>query len=390
MASSDIKKQRSSSTWGRPLFDYSAAWVTWLLAILNITFALLVGRGFSTNTQTSLYYWSIACGLAALSFLLYLLQGKQLRIVDTENKQIQSAIRQQQKELTRSLQDMPPANAYRTYIMTYLDVLDSLRFVQEEKSKDPAALVKSYERMIRGCLTGVARLFADFKHRGVSLSASANFAYFIHHKDWERDHTLRARIEEKIRFVSEKHAPLRGLQGVLHIDPKLSAYTSPHTEEGDDHEPNHKLSDKEMYLPVIETTHYSDNEVRTRTIPIAPQAFYLGKFFVSRISELCSKDYLQTLNILPSLSEEIRKHFSQEAQNDMGSVLSLRLVWNTRAENEEKRISLGVLTIYTESDSQFDGHMVESYIDMIQPLLELQKEILVELLKQKVAAGKPE
>lgn len=74
----------------------------------------------------------------------------------------------------------------------------------------------------------------------------------------------------------------------------------------------------------------------------------------------------------------------------MGSVLSLRLVWNTRAENKEKRISLGVLTIYTESDSQFDGHMVESYIDMIQPLLELQKEILVELLKQKVAAGKPE
>lgn len=390
MASSDEKNQLSASKWGDPLFDYSAAWVTWFIAILNIMFALLVGRGVNTDTQPSLYYWSFVCGLAVLSFLLYLLQGKQLRIADIENKQIQFAIRQQQKELTRSLQDMPPANAYRTYIMTYLYVLDSLRLAQESKNEDPAALVKRYERMIRGCLTGVARLFADFKHRGVSLSASANFAYLVHHKDWERDQTLRDRVEEKIRFVSEKHAPLRGLHGALHIDPELSAYTSPHEEEGDDHEPNHKLLDKEMYLPIIETTHYNDSEVRARTIPIAPQAFYLGKFFVSRISELCSEEYLQTLDILPSLSKEICEHFSQEAQNDMGSVLSLRLVWNTRAKSKEKRVTLGVLTIYTESDSQFDRHMVESYIDMIQPLLELQMEILVELVKQKGAAGKPE
>lgn len=70
----------------------------------------------------------------------------------------------------------------------------------------------------------------------------------------------------------------------------------------------------------------------------------------------------------------------------IGSAAAYRLLWEVQSSEGEPLDAsqfpkLGVLTIFTESPADMDGSVVSAYWDLVRPILELQKEMLLTIVE---------
>jgi Skp family chaperone for outer membrane proteins len=314
----------------------------------------------------------------------------------TELNERQGELTKSQKELTAIIKTMPPAHALSTFTESYRHTLFQWRFrpkVNSDSSREEKDIaIRFLEKNIRFSLNAVAQLFLHYEHKPLDTKCSAHLTEYIPisdvvgdpQREKEGDKALERRIRAGIRFIDDKRYPFQGLKGVLHINPALSSYAEPKIKEGNIGAPDPKLT-AEMFLPVPDCDDEKDDSPRSRALPIAPRAFRFGQVVYEDVQSQISKDASHNWNVTQNVVQEVLNYVDGAENGKIGSAAGYRLLWEVQSDEGERADPsnwprIGVLTIFTESRAKMDESGVSAYFDLVRPILELQKEMLLTIV----------
>lgn len=315
------------------------------------------------------------------------LNEKQEAIAQTqaELNKLQRTSNKRQKELEKVLKTMPPAHTLSNLVEKYRYIHFWLRNRQPVDSGASPETIRAarddLDEMFRLSLHSIANLYIDYDHLPVGTKCSANFATFIPMGELtlEKNKGLKDYVAERIRFVEHPNDPLFGLEGVLQFTPQLSAFAKDRMDDGHRYAQDPNFSE-EFFLPVpieddMENGHY-------KSLPIAPLAYRVGLVNVPDIRSRLSRKALRSLNVNRRVIDEVTEFLRKDEYGRLGSGLGIRLLLDDLIDDLGKDkdpanlLVLGVITIVTESPANLEGRALQSYIDLIRPILELQKDLL--------------
>jgi hypothetical protein len=363
------------------------------------TFAM--AYGFSEYkfdfTEAAIRYWLVVLALVFVSIGLQVMREKALKrktdLAEEKYLDAQRSLIAKTNNLDRVLRTMPPPHALSTFTESYKATLFQWRFRKVADRNSPQAkkdeAIAFYERTIRFSLNAVAQLFLHYEHKPLDTKCSAHLSRFVTMRDLRKNKALRDRVKREILFVDDRRRPLQGLKGILHIDPALSTYAAPGMETQDKKEvgaeQDPKLTD-DLFLPVPDCDDEDPNSPRSRAIPIAPRAFQFGQVIYDRVRDQITKDASENWNVTPKVIDEVLAYIEGQGQGDIGSAVAFRLLWEYQGKEGEspdlsKFAKLGVLTIMTEAQANMSEDVVDAYYDLIRPIVELQKELLLAIME---------
>lgn len=383
-------------TYGETCFDYSRdRWVGFIyvsgLAVTLIV-ALILG---SEERQQSWYWPSIAAMVVVVSMGLQILRERALsdrtQEAERESARIQAEYADKQKELSERQQDlvkllktMPPSQSLDSLTESYETVLSVWRTFLKDPSiaaEDPKRVLGQCEQAIRICLNAIARLYLKYEYKPLDCRCTAHFAEFIPLEDIEASPALKSRVLACIRFVDYPDDPLHNLIGVLWVRPELSGFAEPGNEDSWDRDFNLK---RDLCLPLPKGPFF-DRRGRTRSLPIAPQAFELGMVAIPDIGEEGIEP--DKLNVSPTVLDDVKEYLSGDEDGRLGSVIGYRLLWAGTSVEAAKDgddgygdIRLGVLTLFTDAPNSKDGSTIDAFFKILRPLIELKKEFIVAMM----------
>lgn len=378
--------------------DYSGEGAVFAVAILGtlstIAMANAIGRyGFELQTEIALQAWGVVLGLivASIGFQVLREQALQQRMeqAERESKQAQDDLAEKQKDLIKLLKTMPPAHALSTFTESYRSTLFQWRYRptpdQDSSREDKDLAIAFLEKNIRASLNAIAQLFLHYEHKPLDTKCSAHLAEYIDISDIEEDKALEARVIEGIRFVDDLRDPFRGLHGVLHVNPKLSSFAEPQLSAIRAGDPDPKLTE-EMFLPVPDCDDEPEDSTRSRALPIGPRAFRFGAAVYEDVNNQITREASKNWNTTQKVIQEVLEYVDGSEHGRIGSAAAYRLLWEVQSSEGEPLDAsqfpkLGVLTIFTESPADMDGSVVSAYWDLVRPILELQKEMLLTIVE---------
>lgn len=389
----------------RPAFDYSKSATTGFIAVFGTFTTISMAYGFSNigidSTEDSLRYWVFGVGslvLISIGFQVLREQALARRTKKAEAKaqkaqrdlsKKQQAVKTQTENLTTLLKSMPPAQALSTFTESFHSILFNWRFRPRLASnatpleKDLA--IDFFQENIRYSLNAIAQLLIHYEHKPLDTECSAYLSEYVSLKDVENDSDFEERVKQKIRFVDDRNNPFRGLTGVLHVNPAMSARAKRGQPEESAGSPDPQITD-EFFLPVADCTDEDEKALSSRAIPIGPRAFRFGQTLYESVPSEITQSEAWRWNVTPKVAKEIVDYFEGLEHGRAGSAVAQRLDWQVQSDEGKKADPsewprMGVVTILTELPTDLDNSVISAYWDLVQPIVELQKDMLLEIVK---------
>lgn len=388
----------------RPEFTAGLHWLKVICLVVSaIGFQVLREKAIKERTDTAEqnlkriqddYYQKqaeIAEKQTELNKLTWALSERQKELTENQSDLIQS-----QRELVKIIKTMPPAHALSTFTESFRYTLFQYRYRQriDENSTevDVENAIAYLQQTIRFSLNAVAQLFLHYEHKPLDTKCSAHLALFIDKADIlgdperniEKNEQLAERVRKGIRFVDDRKDPLRGLDGVLHVDPALSACAEPRMDPKRVSAPDPKLVN-EVFLPIPNCDNEHPDSPRSRSIPIAPRAFRFGQVIYDNVATKITRDASKNWNVTQDVIDEVESYFQGTEHGPIGSAVGYRLLWEVQGEEGEradpsKFPKLGVLTIFTATPANIDESVLNAYWELVRPILELQKQMILAIV----------
>lgn len=386
----------SNSKNRQPLGVYSGTAPVACIAFFGTITTFGMAYGFSTYsfdfTSEAIRHWGVVLCLVLISIGLQVLREQALEDrtekAEEESKRAQEDLASKQQDLISLLKTMPPAHALSTFTESYKATLFQWRFRPVTDSSSSTAekekAIEFIQRNIRFSLNAAAQLFLHYEHKPLNTKCSAHLTEYITVNDITDSPQLMARVKAGIRFIDDDRDPLRGLKGVLHVDPAMSAFAKPGMEQSDAREPDPKLKE-EIFLPVADCDDEDPDSTRSRAIPIAPRAFRFGQVIYKDVEYQITHEASKNWNVTQNVIDKVLEYVAGTEHGRIGSAAAYRLLWEYQSrEGERVDLSqfaeLGVLTIFTETPANMSEDVVSAYWDLVRPIIELQKEQLLAIM----------
>lgn len=351
--------------------------------------------GFSTigikSTDESLRYWLGGVApmvLISIGFQVLREQALAKRTREAQRKaqkaqrdlsRKQQAVKIQTENLTNLLKSMPPAQALSTFTESFHSILFNWRFRPRLDSnatpleKDLA--IDFFQKNIRYSLNAIAQLLIHYEHKPLDTECSAYLSEYVSLKDLEKNPAFETRVRNGIRFVDDRNDPFRGLTGVLHVNPKMSARAKRGQPEESAGSPDPQITD-EFFLPVADCSDEDEKALSSRAIPIGPRAFRFGQTLYESVPSEITQTEAWRWNVTPKVAKEIVDYFEGLEHGRAGSAVAQRLDWQVQSDEGKADPSewprMGVVTILTELPTDLDNSVISAYWDLVQPIVELQ------------------
>jgi len=301
----------------------------------------------------------------------------------------QQSVKKQTESLASILKTMPPAQALSTFTESFNATLFNWRFRPQVRSnaspgeKDDA--IDFFQENIRYSLNAIAQLLIHYEHKPLDTECSAYLSEFISLNDIGKNKALEHRVRTKIKFVDDRSDPFRGLVGVLHVNPTMSARAKPGQPEESAGAADPLITD-EFFLPVADCSDEDEKALSSRAIPIGPKAFQFGQTLYESVPSEITQNQAWRWNVTPKVTKEIIAYFEGLEHGRAGSAVAQRLDWEVKSSDGNKADpskwpKMGVVTIMTELPTDLDNAVVSSYWDLVQPIVELQKDMLLEIVR---------
>lgn len=361
-------------------FDYTSGF--W--KVVDLVAALLLGILVTSwwrkppDMPTEIFLWAGG----PILFLMVGVNYMQVKLSAKSRKEFNGLVKsvsQNQHDLTRLLNTMPPAYAMDVFTESYMDALRLRRSIPSDPPDTIFELKRHLSDLTKGvhiCLDALARLYVQYEHKPLATACFAHWLQFWSMDDFKDDPEMMQRVLDHLDFVDNPDDPLYGLAGVLHVDPEMTAEVNQERKA----EPQNDSNAKELFLPVPAHRPSDDGTSRKRFLPVGPLAFDEGAINYSNVKEQITESTMRQWNVSPEVVDKVLQYFHEEQA--IGSIIGYRLVYkDLTSEKPEDGFPLGVLVIFTKTADSKDGDgVISSYFTLCRPLLELQKDLIFDLI----------
>ncbi|RUT76992.1 hypothetical protein EHM94_18370 [Marinobacter sp. NP-6] len=359
------------------LFDYSSPFwkLVELLSTLGLGVWITLWWRLPTEFPQELYFSVLSVILIIVGGLNYF-QHKLSTKTQVYLNSLVKSVSKNQNDLTDLLNNMPPVQAMHTFTNSYVSTVEYWRAINIEglptTESGFSKRIKDLSDGVLMCLDGLARLYIQYEHKPLSTACYAHWLQFWSMADLDADSDLKKLASEKLRFVDNPEDPFYDLEGVLHINPSMTVVAN---QKIMDH-PEHDDSAVECFLPVPRKRDCDKKLNQTRFLPVAPLAFDEGTVIYSNVDTQITSETLKNRNVNQQVLTDALKYFHDEQK--IGSIVGYRLLYTAQARES---LPLGVIAIFTRNTHSKDGDaVVESYLTVCRPLLEMQADFVCDII----------